>query len=85
MGNSRIEPGMKITVTAVWDDEAKVWVAISDDVPGLVAEGATVEILRDKVVALIPELFELNGTVQPHEADVPLHFHYEEQRTLHIA
>ncbi|MBI2801524.1 MAG: DUF1902 domain-containing protein [Gammaproteobacteria bacterium] len=76
---------MKITVMAVWDDEAKVWVATSDDVPGLVVEGPTVELLRQKVLALIPELLELNGMAQPHGADLPLHLHYEEQRTVHIA
>jgi predicted RNase H-like HicB family nuclease len=30
-------------VTAIWDDEAKVWVAESDDVPGLVTEAPTLE------------------------------------------
>ncbi|MBI2801882.1 MAG: DUF1902 domain-containing protein [Gammaproteobacteria bacterium] len=57
--------GMKITVTVVWDDEAKVWVATSNDVPGLVAETAAVEMLRNIVVTLNPELFELNGMAQP--------------------
>jgi Domain of unknown function (DUF1902) len=76
---------MKITVTALWDDDAKVWVATSDDVPGLVAEAPTVESLRNKVLNLIPELFELNGQSQPHGTDVPLHIRYEEDRTLHFA
>ena len=29
---------MELTIRAVWDDEARVWVAESDDVPGLVLE-----------------------------------------------
>lgn len=28
----------QITVRATWDDEAGVWVAESDDVPGLITE-----------------------------------------------
>ena len=30
-----------ILVTVMWDDEAEVYVATSDDVPGLVAEART--------------------------------------------
>jgi predicted RNase H-like HicB family nuclease len=48
------------TVRADWDAEASVWVALSDDVPGLVAEGATQETLVEKLTGLIPELLELN-------------------------
>ena len=33
----------QITVNAEWDPEAKVWVATSDDVPGLITEANTVE------------------------------------------
>ncbi|MBI5119313.1 DUF1902 domain-containing protein [Candidatus Poribacteria bacterium] len=48
-------------VRAVWDDEAKVWVAISDDVPGLVTEASTAETLIEKLKVLIPELLEANS------------------------
>jgi predicted RNase H-like HicB family nuclease len=52
-------------VQAVWDPEAGVFVATSDDVPGLVAEAATPTELDAKLQVLIPELLELNGpTVQ---------------------
>ena len=47
-------------VTATWDDEAKVWVAESNDVPGLVTEAPTPEALQDKIRVLVPELSELN-------------------------
>lgn len=50
----------RITVTAFWDPEASVWVAESDDVPGLVAEAATIEELSLKLESLIPELLTLN-------------------------
>jgi predicted RNase H-like HicB family nuclease len=52
-------------VIAAWDAEAGVWVATSDDVPGLVAEAATVEGLLDDLRALIPELLELNAVPHP--------------------
>ncbi|MGH9784792.1 MAG: DUF1902 domain-containing protein [Terriglobia bacterium] len=48
-------------VLAQWDSEAGVWVAESDDVPGLVAEAESLNALREKLRVLIPELLELNG------------------------
>ena len=48
-------------VRAEWDEEANVWVATSDDVPGLVTEEATMEGLIEKLKVLIPELLEANG------------------------
>ena len=48
-------------VLAQWDSEAGVWVAESDDVPGLAAEAESPNILREKLRVLIPELLELNG------------------------
>ncbi len=56
-------------VRAEWDDEAEVWVATSDDVPGLVAEADTAEDLLDRLRTLIPELLEANG--YPDAGDVP--------------
>ena len=48
-------------VHAQWDDEANVWVASSDDVPGLVTEAATTEELILKLKIMIPELMSLNS------------------------
>ena len=56
-------------VRAEWDEEASVWVATSDDVPGLVAEAATAEALQDKLRILIPELLDANG--YPDSGEVP--------------
>ena len=36
-----------ILVKATWDDEARVWVAESSDIQGLVTEADTLEALRD--------------------------------------
>ena len=48
-------------VHAVWDEEAQVWVASSEDVPGLATEAETAEALVQKLKTLIPELLSLNG------------------------
>ncbi len=47
-------------VHADWDSKADVWVATSDDVPGLATEAATLEALTQKLRILIPELLEAN-------------------------
>ncbi len=52
-------------VEARWDSEAGVWVAESDDVPGLVAEAESMNALVEKVRVLLPELLELNGALEP--------------------
>jgi predicted RNase H-like HicB family nuclease len=48
-------------VRAEWDAVAGVWVATSDDVPGLVTEAETIEALDDKLKSMVPELLEANG------------------------
>jgi predicted RNase H-like HicB family nuclease len=48
-------------IRAFWDEEAGVWVAESDDVPGLVAEAPTPRELEARLKVLIPELLELNA------------------------
>lgn len=48
-------------VRAEWDADAGVWVASSDDVPGLVTESETLEALDTKLQTLVPELLEANG------------------------
>jgi hypothetical protein len=48
-------------VRAEWDADAGVWVATSDDVPGLVTEAATLEALHAKLESMVPELLAANG------------------------
>ena len=76
---------MSIAVLARWDPDALVWVATSDDVPGLVTEAATVEGLREKILIMIPELLKLNDGPSGAHGDVPLSLRYEEDRVLRIA
>jgi hypothetical protein len=51
-----------ITVQARWDSEASVWLATSDDVPGLVVEADTWPGMINEVQLVLPELLELSGT-----------------------
>lgn len=50
-----------LEVRAYWDSEAKVWWTESDDIPGLVTEASTVEKLIENILALAPDLIELNN------------------------
>ena len=65
-------------VEARWDAEAGVWVAESNDIPGLVAEAESKNALVEKIRVLVPELFELNGGLEPgqkvEKAGIPKHF-----------
>ena len=53
--------GKPLFIRAEWDNEAQVWVATSDDVPGLATEEETIEALIQKLKVIIPELLEANG------------------------
>lgn len=53
----------KLLIKANWDSDAKVWVAESNDVPGLVTEAGNIEQLIKKLKILIPELLELNKNI----------------------
>jgi predicted RNase H-like HicB family nuclease len=49
------------TLHAAYDPEARVWYTMDCDVPGLLTEGETLERLRDRAAAIMPELLELNA------------------------
>jgi predicted RNase H-like HicB family nuclease len=59
--------GKPLFIRAEWDDEAMVWVATSDDVPGLATEAVTMEDLIKKLKVMIPELLMANNTVVEDE------------------
>lgn len=60
-----MEPNMGVRapliVRAIWDDEAQVWVATSEDVPGLATEAPSWDKLIPKLKVMIPELLDANG------------------------
>ena len=57
-----------------WDSEASVWIATSNDVPGLVLESGSLDLLIERVRYAIPELLELNGK---KSGEIPLFFKSE--------
>ena len=59
-------------IEAIWDDEARVWVATSDDIPGLATEAETVEALTSKLKIIIPELLACSGR---GAKSIPFHLH----------
>jgi predicted RNase H-like HicB family nuclease len=56
------------TVHCVWDADAEVWVASSDDVPGLATGADTLDGLVVKLKVVIPELLEANGLLSGDES-----------------
>jgi predicted RNase H-like HicB family nuclease len=58
-------------ITAEWDGEAQVWVASSEDVPGLATGADTFEELIEKLKIVIPELLIENGLLPPTTEQVP--------------
>jgi predicted RNase H-like HicB family nuclease len=61
--------GSLIIVKATWDPEAGVFVAESDDVPGLVTEAASLDELSAKLPGMIQDLLDNEGGDQ---VEVPI-------------
>ena len=51
---------MEYSVRLDWDAEAAVWIATSEDIPGLVLESGSIDALIERVRYAVPELIELN-------------------------
>lgn len=49
------------TLHAAYDPEAQVWYTLDCDVPGLVTEGQSLERLRERAAAVMPELLAENA------------------------
>jgi predicted RNase H-like HicB family nuclease len=65
-------PEQVYTVHCTWDADAAVWVAESDDVPGLATGADTLDALIEKLKVVIPELLEANGVLPAdHRGDIP--------------
>ena len=57
------EHNMIYTINFTWDNEAAVWIAASDDIPGLVLESISFDTLIKHTRSAIPELLELNNII----------------------
>lgn len=52
---------MEYIVHFTWDEEAGVWIATSDDIPGLVSESGSYDALLERTRFAVPELLSLNA------------------------
>ena len=50
------------TVLLTWDNEAYVWIASSNDVPGLALEAGSLDVLMERAKYAIPDLLDIKGT-----------------------
>lgn len=51
---------MEYIIRLTWDSEANVWIATSDDIPGLILESGSFDALLERSRTAIPELLALN-------------------------
>lgn len=51
----------KFIVVVEWDDDAGMWVATSDDIPGLVTEARSLDHLVERILAVASELLDDNA------------------------
>lgn len=57
---------MEYIITFTWDEEASVWIATSNDIPGLVLESGSFDALLERTRFAVPELLSLNASdLQP--------------------
>lgn len=70
---------MNYTINLIWDSEAEVWIATSDDIPGLVLEAGSFDALVERIRFAVPELLELNS---PNKTPVTLTFLSERQERI---
>lgn len=61
-----------------WDDEAKVWMATSEDIPGLILEDESADKLIQRVMLAAPEIIELNGVEKRQD----FYFHCDRHEKL---
>jgi predicted RNase H-like HicB family nuclease len=50
------------TELLTWDHEAYVWLASSEDVPGLALEAGSLDVLIERVQYAVPDLLDLKNT-----------------------
>jgi predicted RNase H-like HicB family nuclease len=72
-------------VIAEWDDDARVWVASSEDVPGLATGADTFEDLIEKLKIVIPELLAENGLLPAGTDKVPFAIKAERSELAPVA
>jgi len=64
----------EINVILSWDEESSVWIAESQDLPGLILESGSFDALVERVKIAIPDLLESDGVKR---TQVKIHFKAE--------
>ena len=62
---------MEYIIRLSWDHDASVWIATSEDIPGLVLESGSFDALLQRVRFAVPELLSLNCS---EKKTLTLHF-----------
>lgn len=70
---------MNYIINLLWDNEAGVWVATSDDIPGLVLECGSFDALLERVRYAAAELLSLSSSAS---ADCSLTFLSKKQERI---
>ena len=70
---------MEYLINFTWDEEAGVWVATSEDIPGLVLESGSFDALLERVRFAVPELLSLN------HSHAPLTLNFQSERRERLA
>lgn len=52
---------MEYIINITWDNDADVWIATSEDIPGLVLESGSFGVLLERIRFAAPELIDLNN------------------------
>ncbi len=52
---------MEYIINLTWDEDAGVWIATSEDIPGLVLESGSFDALLERIRFAAPELLALNN------------------------
>lgn len=71
---------MELVIKLSWDPDACVWIAESDDVPGLVMESGSFDALIERLRFAVPELLALNGSTKS-----PLRLSFVSERHEQVA
>lgn len=51
---------IEYVINFTWDNEANVWIATSNDIPGLVLESGSFDALLERTRYAVPEILALN-------------------------
>jgi predicted RNase H-like HicB family nuclease len=73
-----------IVVRATWDQEESVWVAESEDVPGLITQADTLEALQKRLPGIVQDLLGADGDGEEVEVPIELIAHASSRVTVRL-